>query len=103
MIAENCSICMDNDDPDSRILLTPCGYGFHSMCLKSLIRPKCPLCNKNIMIFLVKNGVAKDDILKKIISDDYRIVHEGFVRENTLDTMDHDDIMMTIILAKKET
>jgi hypothetical protein len=106
MIAEICSICQDNNDPDS-VKKTPCGHRFHIQCMRSLIRPKCPLCNKNIMNFLVKNrslpeGEARNEILRRIIEDDHRIMHHGFVRERALDQMDHDDLMTTAILAKKK-
>lgn len=97
-----CCICMDNENIGN-IKKTPCDHTFHLDCLKRLARPKCPLCNKNIMKFLVKNGVAKNEILKKIINDDYRIAHDAFIRERSLEEMDQDDIMTTAILAKKKT
>lgn len=96
-----CSICLDDENSEN-IIMTPCKHIFHLECLKQLTRPKCPLCNKNIIKFLVKNGVRKKKIFMKIKSDDFRIAHDTFISSRTLDEMDSDDIMMTAVLAKNK-
>src|SRR5689334_10319850 len=96
-----CCICMDDENIEN-MRKTPCNHMFHLECLKQLTRPKCPLCNKNIIKFLVKNGVTKNEIFKKIKNDDFRIAHNIFINERTLDEMDSEDIMLTAILAKNK-
>jgi hypothetical protein len=98
---DKCSICMDDENMEN-LKKTPCNHSFHLECLKQLTRPKCPLCNKNIIKFLVKNGVTKNEIFKKIKNDDNRIAHDTFIGGRTLDEMDSEDIMLTAILAKNK-
>ena len=77
-----CGICLDSDDTKIK---TPCMHSFHQTCIKQLIRPFCPLCKKNITTFLIKNGVSRKKIKNNIDEDDYRILKDAVIGEQSYD------------------
>ena len=69
-----CAICLINLR-GSRII-TPCKHVFHVNCLKRITHPCCPLCRKDIKNFLLKIGLTKKEIQKRLREDEERIIQE---------------------------
>ena len=50
-----CSICLDNFKKKSKVSMTPCKHVFHYKCIKDWLyknakNPKCPNCNKEVLV-----------------------------------------------------
>lgn len=69
-----CGICHESEE---KYIETPCGHKFHSLCLKSVARPKCPLCTMDITLFLIKHGITQQEINNRIHNDDLRVCCQG--------------------------
>ena len=67
-----CAICQEPND----LILSHCGHLFHLHCIQFIIRPTCPLCRSILVDFLIENGVSKEEIIQKMVIDDYRILFD---------------------------
>ena len=50
-----CSICLENFKKKSKVSITPCKHVFHYKCIKDWLyknakNPKCPNCNKEVLV-----------------------------------------------------
>ena len=50
-----CSICLENFKKKSKVSMTPCNHVFHYKCIKDWLyknvkNPKCPNCNKEVIV-----------------------------------------------------
>lgn len=50
-----CSICLENFKKKSKVSMTPCKHVFHYQCIKDWLyknakNPKCPNCNKEVLV-----------------------------------------------------
>lgn len=95
MTLNTCSICI-NDENDTELINTPCSHLFHLECLKNLTRPKCPLCNKDIKLFMIENGVSKKIIAERISADNLRINYDTLKVENY---WKKHDVMMLFLMS----
>ncbi len=49
---ENCVVCLFNFESEEKILVLPCGHGYHKECIEPWIITKssrCPICKKSIL------------------------------------------------------
>ena len=100
MEEETCCICIETDYIEN-FITTPCNHLFHKECLNKIIRPYCPLCKKNLTKFLIRNGISKKEILKRVELDEYQILHTSVTDTDKFEEYDSDDLAMIAILAKK--
>lgn len=66
-----CSICLDNFKKKSKVSMTPCKHVFHYKCIKDWLyknakNPKCPNCNKEVLV--------EDEIDNDIKGDENKII-----------------------------
>lgn len=64
-----CSICLENFKKKSTVSVTPCNHVFHFNCIKGWLyqnakNPKCPNCNKEVLINDKKNKFDNFKIVK---------------------------------------
>ena len=69
-----CVICLVNLR-GSRIV-TPCKHEYHLQCLKKITSPYCPLCKRNIKSLLIRMGITKREIEKRLKQDRDRIEND---------------------------
>ena len=62
-----CSICLENFKKKSKVSMTPCSHVFHYNCIKDWLfknakNPKCPNCNKEVLVNedIINNGKTND-------------------------------------------
>ena len=94
MEEERCPICLDpfssNNTVTSVTIVTPCKHPFHMGCLQSIVRPRCPLCQKDISVFLQEEcgvtskmmGQRHDEETARIMTDQMDMLFEMIVDEN---------------------
>ena len=67
-----CSICLENFKKKSKVSMTPCKHVFHYKCIKDWLyknakNPKCPNCNKEVLVEDEINNDTKGGDDAKII------------------------------------
>ena len=64
--SENCPICLDDFQSNSKIVLTPCHHIFHYKCFKEFFMRKngnlCALCKYNFMSLLEGKNINLDNV-----------------------------------------
>lgn len=60
-----CAICLDSDQA-SETVTTPCNHIFHKDCIKQLNEPKCPLCKRLLVEFLLSLGLSLRELADRV-------------------------------------
>ncbi len=89
-----CSICLDNFKKKSKVSITPCKHVFHYKCIKdwlykNALNPKCPNCNKEVLVNDENDLNGKSDEtkiikIKKNTQNNMLNSHINFVGRNNI-------------------
>ena len=65
-INDICGVCLENLEPNHKIIILSCNHGYHRRCIKKWIENKhvspCPLCHRSIVSETVTFGVIPKNL-----------------------------------------
>lgn len=85
---DKCVICLSNK---GKLVETPCHHKYHLNCIRQTPKLICPLCKTNLIDFLTKNDVTKEEIEFRIKDEERENELADF--NDALGMIDYDEMM----------